>query len=137
MDAKLRADALRGLISKLKGGKLPFEDGLEDKLETQSLPGRLHLNDPNQSYDSEDDPEERHRRRSFPLSPKAEKHMKGPHNRLFPGDVLERLKTPNKMREFPDNVYADSAPPNPLGRKGKSFATGETQTFTSGGPIGF
>jgi len=53
------------------------------------LPGRLHLNDPNQSYDSEDDPDERYRRRSFPLSPKAEKFMKSPHNRLFPGDILE------------------------------------------------
>jgi len=90
------------------------------------LPGRLHLNDPNASYDSEDDPEERHWRRSFPLSPKAEKYFKTPKAHLFPGDILEWVKTPSKMWEFPDNVYADSSPPNPLGKKGKKFSNGET-----------
>lgn len=44
IDAKLWADALRGLVNKLKGGKFGIGDGLdEDKLETQSLPGRLNI----------------------------------------------------------------------------------------------
>jgi len=59
--------------------------------------------------------------------------MNGPYKWLFPGDILERAQTPSKIRQFPDNVYADSAPPNPLGKKGKKFSNGETQTFTSGG----
>ncbi len=63
-------------MNKLKGG-FPGADPEEDKLETQSLPGRLNLD---QSYDSEMDPEDRHRRRSFPLSPKAEKFMNNPAN---------------------------------------------------------
>lgn len=45
---------------------------------------------------------------------------------MFPGDILEWAKTPDKIRMYPDNVYADSSPPNPLGRKGKTFSNGET-----------
>ena len=85
MEAKLRADALKGIVQKLKGG-FPGADPDEEKLETQSLPGRVNLNTDGQ-YDS-DDEEERLRRRSFPLSPKAEKDMNNPTNQLFTGDVL-------------------------------------------------
>jgi len=60
-----------------------------DKLETSSLPGRLNLKGEPSNYDSDSDPEDRHRRRSFPCSPKAEKWINNPKYQMGPGDVLE------------------------------------------------
>ena len=47
----------------------------EEFKDTLSLPDKLHKEE-----DSDSDPEEKFRRRSFPLSPKAEKFMNDPLN---------------------------------------------------------
>ena len=54
--------------------------------------------------------------------------MNKPHNRLFPGDILQRLDTPSLLRNQPDNVYADSEPPHPERLIGKKFTAAATQT---------
>jgi len=121
----LRAEALKRLIHMMKGNKgfLPnnnVEDGIEDDepKRRNSLP----------AYENERETLS-DRPRSYPLSPRTRQDMENPLiNPLALGfDRDEDFWEPR------DNVYAESKPPDPLGKIGKSYADGDTQTFVVGG----
>ena len=56
--------------------------------------------------------------KSFPLSPKTRKEYDEP----ISFDINDRYNQP----ELLDNVYAESKPPNPVGRVGKTFSDANT-----------
>ena len=65
--------------------------------------------------------------RSYPLSPRTRKELKDPlinPRALGYGDDED-------FWEPEDNVYAESKPPDPLGKLGKTYKNGDTQTLTA------
>jgi hypothetical protein len=126
MEKKLRADALKRLIEMMKGNKgLDLNNRIEDCIDDNDQFKRRNSL-PAYENDREELPE---RPRSYPLSPRARREMENPLiNPLalgFAGD--DESWTPQ------DNVYAESKPPDPLGKVGKTYKDGDTQTFMVGG----
>ena len=127
MEKKLRADALKRLIEMMKGNKgfMPnnkIEEWIDDD---DRLRRRNSLPAPGNPREELSD-----RPRSYPLSPRARKDLENP--------LINPLALgfDNEDDEFwmpQDNVYAESKPPDPLGKIGKNYKDGDTQTFVVGG----
>lgn len=125
-EKKMRAEALKKLIEMMKGNRgFEMNNNLEDCMDDNddfkrrnSLP----------AFENERD-ELSERPRSYPLSPRARREIEDPLiNPLALGfDRDDEFWVPQ------DNVYAESKPPNPLGKIGKNYKDGDTQTFMVGG----
>lgn len=126
MEKKLRADALKRLIDMMKGNKgFELNNRIEDCNEDDD---RFKRRNSLPAYGNSIE-ELSERPRSYPLSPRTRKEMENPLiNPLALGfDRDDEFWVPQ------DNVYAESKPPDPLARIGKTFADGDTQTFVVGG----
>lgn len=126
MEKKLRADALKRLIEMMKGNKgMMPNNRIEECIDDEDVFKRRN------SLPANGNPREElsERPRSYPLSPRTRKEMEDPLiNPLALGFERE-----DYFWEPQDNVYAESKPPDPLGKIGKSYKDGDTQTFMVGG----
>ena len=121
-EKKLRKDALKRLIEMMKRNK-GLNNQLEDCINDEdNMKRRNSL--PAKGNPREDTPE---RPRSYPLSPRTRKELENPLiNPLALGYGDEE-----DFWEPEDNVYAESKPPDPLGKLGKTYKDGDTQTITA------
>lgn len=114
-ERKLREDMLKSIMNQIKGNRDLFLNNKLDELLEQfgnrKCKSMIGL-------DNELEEDEREIR-SYPLTPKTKKLYEGP----FIFDYLPRE----------DNVYAESKPPNPLGKIGKEYSDAELQTFAPRG----
>ena len=126
MEKKMRAEALKKLIEMMKGNKgLEMNNRIEDCIDDEDQFKRRNSL-PAHGNEIESTPE---RPRSYPLSPRARREIENPLiNPLHLGfDRDDIMWVPQ------DNVYAESKPPDPLGKIGKTYKDGDTQTFMVGG----
>ena len=130
IERKLRRDALKGIINTIKGGNDVFNTNrIEDCIKNQ----RDYIHDryslPDQYKYQDDESDKTVYPHSYPVSPKTRQQLDYP---LFPLTSIEK-----RLEEFPDNVYADSKPPNPLKGKLKiPTYIKSTQTFAKEGAMG-
>ena len=115
-------DALKRLTEMMKRKK-ELNNQLEDCInEEDNIKRRNSL--PARGNEKEDTPE---RPRSYPLSPRTRNELENPLiNPLALGYVDDE-----DFWEPEDNVYAESKPPDPLGKLGKTYKDGDTQTLTA------
>jgi len=127
IDRKLRRDALRGIINRIKGDVDIYNTNkVEECIKNQRdyIHDRYSLPDQYRYKEDEDESDESQHPYSYPITPKTRAKLDYPI--MFP--LPEVIKTIDD--EFPDNVYADSKPPNPLKGKNKAITTVRTtQTF--------
>lgn len=118
-EKKLRQDALGVIVKTIKENKNFFNTNkIEDCIQNEEDILRRIMSLP--AKEAERD-ELKERAISYPLSPKSrKKHDMAP--------VWPDRETPDEDK-YPDNVYAESKPSNPLGKKGKKFKDTEVQTF--------
>ena len=134
IERKLRRDALKGIINTIKGGNDVFNTNrIEDWIKNTRdyIHDRYSLPDQHQykEDEDEDDSDKTVYPHSYPISPKTRQQLEYP---LFPLSSIEK-----RLDEFPDNVYADSKPPNPLKGKLKlQTHIKSTQTFAKEGAMG-
>ena len=115
-DDKLRANALKRLIDMMH--KDEFSHDGDGPKRTRSLPA-----------DGNELDEISERANSYPLSPRTKKEME---DQLINPLALGFYR-PDEAWEPQDNVYAESKPPDPFGKIGKTYKDGDTQTFMVGG----
>lgn len=114
-ERKLREDMLKSIMNQIKGNRDLFLNNKLDELLEQFGDRKCKS-----MIDFGSDKEEDDRNiRSFPLTPKTKKQYEGP----FTFDYLPRE----------DNVYAESKPPNPLGKIGKEYSDADIQTLAPRG----
>jgi len=126
IEQKMRQEALKKIIEMMKGNKgIGMNNNIEDCIDDDDRFKRRN------SLPAYGNPIEElsDRPRSYPLSPRARREIEDPLiNPLALGfDRDDDFWVPQ------DNVYAESKPPNPLGKIGKSYKDGDTQTFMVGG----
>ena len=80
------------------------------------------------AYQDEEKSDESEYPYSYPISPKTRQKIEYP---MFPLTAFQE-----KVEEFPDNVYADSQPANPLKKNKGNSVIKSTQTFTKEGVMG-
>lgn len=132
MERKLRRDALKGIINTIKGSNDVFNTNkIEDCIKNQRdyIHDRYSLPDQHEYKDDDEESDKTVYPHSYPISPRTRQKLEYP---IFPLTAFER-----KIDEFPDNVYADSKPPNPLKNKNKvATFLKSTQTFAKDGGKG-
>jgi hypothetical protein len=121
----LRAEALKRLIQMMKGNKGMMNNGL---LGDEDENGELKRRNSLPAYGNAKE-ELSERPRSYPLSPRGRKEMEDP----LINPLALGFDRDEEFWEPKDNVYAESKPPDPLGKIGKSYRDGDTQTFVVGG----
>lgn len=121
IDRRLRRDALRGIINRMKGmGGLDGLGGINGQRDY--IHDRYSLPDEYKYKDDEDGSESSAYPYSYPITPKTRAKLDYP--MMFPFNSMNLVD-----EEFPDNVYADSKPPNPLKNKNVKTVVRTTQTF--------
>jgi hypothetical protein len=127
MDRKLRRDALRGIINRIKGGDDVFDTNKVEhciKNQRDFIHDRWSLPDQQKYQEDSEDSDNTVYPYSYPITPKMRDKLSYPI--MFPLPILNAFE-----EEYPNNVYADSKPPNPLKKKNNAAygITKTTQTF--------
>ena len=112
---KSRKKALKAIMAQVKGNRDLFLNNKLDEL-LQEFGGRKCKS--MMALDNEKEEDSR-RIKSYPLSPKSKKEYDG-------SATFDKDNAYDKLGLL-DNVYAESKPPNPGGKVGKSFVDADTQ----------
>jgi len=130
IERKLRRDALKGIINRLTGKNEMFDTNkVEDCVNNKRdyIHDRYSLPDED-IYHEDDGSDSSVYPHSYPITPRTRAKLEYP---LFPLAAFEK-----KIELNPDNVYADSKPPNPIKLKKSQISIKSTQTFAKEGMMG-
>jgi hypothetical protein len=120
-EKELRKDALRRLIEMMKRNK-GMNNQLEELMDEDRQKRRNSL--PAHENSRCSTPE---RAYSYPVSPRTRKDLENP---LINPLTFNFDNDSESFYEPPDNVYAESKPPDPIAKIGKKYSDGDTQTIT-------